>query len=289
MHYEGSIIRPPSEADSIILQATVGCAYNRCTFCAAYKEKRFRIKQFEEIEQDLDFAAKYCRRQKTLFLADGDALVIPQDKLVKILTEIRRRLPWVRRVSLYGNCRDILARTREQLTVLKNLGLGRIYMGLESGHDLTLDAIRKGVTPEDMIRAGQRVRQANIFLSVSCLLGIAGRKCSLAHARETALVLNRMQPSQIAVLTLMPMENTELGQRIRDGERVLPSQQELFSELRCLVAGLGPIRTQFQANHASNYFNLNGRLPKDKERFLQIIDRALDGTLRIKPEQYRAL
>ena len=151
MHYEGNIIRPPSEADSIILQVTVGCSHNACTFCGAYRGKRFRIKEPEIIDEDIAFAARYCLRQKTVFLADGNALAIPQPQLVDLLARIRKKLPHVRRISLYANARDILERTPDELKTLRELGLHRIYMGLESGHDPTLKAIAKGNDSRSMI------------------------------------------------------------------------------------------------------------------------------------------
>ena len=291
MQYEGTVIRPPSEAHSIIFQVTIGCSHNRCAFCGAYRDKRFRIRDNTEILQDIDYAAKYCRRQKTVFLADGDALVIPHARMLNLFQSIRKNLPWVRRISLYGNCRDILARSGQQLAELKNLGLDRIYMGLESGHDPTLTAIRKGATAEEMIIAGRRVRKAGIFLSVSCLLGVAGSIAadSIAHAKATAMALNRMRPSQIAILTLMLLENTPLADMARQGRFSLPGRQQLFLELRTLIAGLERFRAQVQANHASNYFSLNGRLPKDKEKFLALVDQALTGEIQCKPEFLRVL
>ncbi len=289
MQYEGTVIRPPSEWNSIILQVTVGCSHNRCTFCGAYRDKQFRIKKQAEIDQDLEFAARYCKRQRTVFLADGDALVIPHQQMVLLFEKIRRQLPWVRRISLYANCRDILARSDEQLAQLKELGLGRIYMGLESGHDPTLAAVEKGANAAEMIRAGRRVRRAGLFLSVSCLLGLAGRQHSLAHAAATAEILRAMEPSQIAILTLMILDNTELAARQKTGGFILPDRQELFAELRALVAGLDGIRAQFQANHASNYFTLDGRLPRDKNKFIAIIDQACSGEMLLKAENQRAL
>ncbi len=289
MKYEGTVIRPPSEWDSIILQVTVGCSHNRCTFCGAYRDKQFRIKKQAEIEQDLAFAARYCRRQRTVFLADGDALVIPHQQMVPLFEKIRRQLPWVRRISLYANCRNILARSDEQLAQLKNLGLGRIYMGLESGHDPTLTAVAKGANAAEMIRAGRRVRRAGLFLSVSCLLGLAGRQHSLAHAAATAELLCAMEPSQIAILTLMVQDNTELAYRQQAGSFIMPDRQELFIELRTLVEGLDGIRAQFQANHHSNYFTLDGRLPRDKKKFLTIIDQAETGKILLRAENQRAL
>ncbi|HHL33489.1 MAG TPA: radical SAM protein [Desulfobulbaceae bacterium] len=291
MHYEGTVIRPPSEANSIILQVSIGCSHNRCTFCGAYQDKQFRLRNVDDINRDIAFAGQYCRRQKTLFLADGNVLALPHRFLVDLFNKIRHKLPWVRRISMYGGCRDILNRSVDQLTELKKLGLGRLYMGLESGHDPTLVAVKKGATAEEMVAAGRRVRAAAIFLSVTCLLGLAGDRqaTSLAHAKDTADVLNRIQPSQIAILTLMLLDNTELGQKAQRGEFSLPDKQQLFIELRTLIAGLSDFRTLVQANHSSNYFQLDGRLPRDKEKFLFIIDQALSGAIGIKPEYLRAL
>jgi len=289
VHYEGNLIRPPSEANSIILQVTTGCSHNRCTFCGAYRDQKFRIKDDKIINEDIEFAVRYCRKQKTVFLADGDALVIPQMQLLQLFTRIRDKLPWIRRISLYANCRNILNRSPQELAELKKAGLGRIYMGLESGHDKTLTAIQKGATAAEMILAGRRVKDAAIFLSVTCLLGIGGIRYSLQHAAETAAVLNQMQPRQIAVLTLMLLENTELGQAEAAGRFQLPDKLGLFQELRTLIAGLNVARCQLQANHASNYFTLDGRLPRDKETFLATIDQAIAGSLALKPETLRGL
>ncbi len=288
MHYEGTVIRPPSEAHSIILQVTLGCSHNRCIFCGAYRDKRFRIRSDEEIGRDIGFAGRYCRRQKTVFLADGDALVMPYPRLHALCRRIRRELPWVRRIALYANSRDILRLGVEQLAELKELGLGRIYMGLESGDDATLAAIRKGADSTTMVKAGRKVRRAGIFLSVTCLLGIAGKDRSLAHARATAEVLNRMQPSQVAVLTLMLLDNTELGRQARQGVFRMPDRTGLFRELQTMIRGL-ELRAQFQANHASNYFSLDGRLPRDRERFLATVAQAISGSLHLTPEPQRAL
>ena len=289
MHYEGNIIRPPSEAHSIILQVTTGCSHNRCTFCGAYLNQPFRVKDDATVNADIEFARTWCRRQKTVFLADGDALVLSQSRLLHLFERIHEQLPWVRRISLYANCRDILNRSIHELKALKHAGLGRIYMGLESGHDKTLAAISKGATSQEMIRAGKRVRQAGIFLSVTCLLGIAGLRYSQQHAADTAQVLTAMQPGQIAVLTLMLLPETPLGQDFAACRFQLPDKLGLFQELRTMISGLNPGRCQFEANHASNYFNLDGRLPRDKEHFLAVIDQAIAGSLALKPETLRGL
>lgn len=289
MHYEGDIIRPPSEAGSIILQATVGCSHNRCTFCGAYRDRRFRIKDEALVRADIEFAATYCQRQKTLFLADGNALAIPQQQLVYLLTLIKNRLPQVRRVSLYANARDILSRSLAELVQLKALGLKRIYMGLETGHQDTLRAIGKGADAAEMIQAGRLARQAGLFLSVTVLLGIAGTELSQDHARATASVLNRMRPKQIAVLTLMLLDNTPLAERSLAGAFSMPDLDTLCNELRTLLVELDGNRVQLQANHPSNYLELDGRLPKDKIKMISMVDSVLDGSAKARPDYLRAL
>ncbi len=289
MNYQGNLIRPPSEANSIILQVTVGCSHNRCTFCGAYKDVRFRIKSTAEIEADLDFAARYCGRLKQVFLADGDVLVLPQPRLVALLARIREKLDWISRIRLYANARSILRKTPAQLDELKKLGLDRVYLGLESGHEPVLKAIRKGVDAAAMIRAAQRVRGAGIFLSVSVLLGIGGPELSMAHAAATGRVLSAMAPSQIAALTLMLLPNTPLFQQQAAGRFQLPGRELLLAELRELVAHITLARVQFQANHASNYLPINARLCRDQETVLAMIDQALAGKISTVPEYLRAL
>jgi radical SAM superfamily enzyme YgiQ (UPF0313 family) len=289
VNYEGNIIRPPSEAHSIILQVSVGCSHNKCTFCGAYKGVRFRIKDAATINADIAFAARYCKKQKRVFLSDGDALIIPTARLVGIFSTIRQNLPWVNRISLYGNAKSILNKTVEDLKRLKTLGLDRVYMGLESGHDPTLKNIRKGVTAEQMITAAAMVRAAGLFLSVTVLLGIAGPVQSTLHAMETGRVLTRMQPHQIAALTLMLLENTPLYNDVCSGSFQLPDQGMLLTELKMLVESINLERVQFQANHASNYLPISGRLAKDKERILEIIEDGRSGRIHLKTEYQRAL
>ena len=289
MNYEGNIIRPPSEAHSIILQVSVGCSHNKCTFCGAYKGVRFRIKDAATIDADIAFAARYCKNQKRVFLADGDALIIPAARLEEIFSNIRQNLPWVNRISLYGNTKSILRKTVEELQRLKELGLDRVYLGLESGHDPTLASIGKGVNAEQMIMAAEMVRAAGLFLSVTVLLGIAGRDQSSRHAMETGRVLTRMKPNQIAALTLMLLENTPLYNEVRSGSFLLPDPNMLLEELGTLVECINLERVQFQANHASNYLPISGRLAKDRERILGIIADGLSGRHPLKAECRRAL
>jgi len=289
MHYQGNIIRPPSEANSIILQATVGCSHNKCTFCGAYKGVRFQIKDDSILDVDLDFAARNCQRLQRLFLADGDALIIPHNRLIGLLTKIRGKLPWIRRIGLYANTKSILAKSASQLATLKSLGLDRVYMGLESGHDPTLAAINKGADSRKMIEAGRRIREAGLFLSVTVLLGIGGVAHSQAHAKATGLVLSEMAPNQIGALTLMLLENTPLYRDALTGAFQLPDRQQLLQELKTLVENIHLDRVQFQTNHASNYLPINARLGRDKTEILTLITLALAGGIKLTPDAMRAL
>lgn len=289
MHYVGNVIRPPSEAHSIILQVTTGCSHNKCTFCGAYKDQPFAIKDVDIVREDLEFAQIHCRKQKRLFLADGDVLILSQKRLVALLTEIRAQLPWVKKVSLYGSAKSVRSKTVQQLQELKTLGLDRVYMGLESGCDDVLLKVRKKDTSSGMIVAANAVREAGLYLSVTALLGLGQKELSEKHAIETAHTLNMMKPHQIAVLTLMVLENTPLFQEVQKGDFKLLSPGETLKELYQLVENLDGVRCQFHANHASSYLPLAGRLPKDKELLLDEITMALDGTISTVPEHRRAL
>lgn len=289
MDYQGNIIRPPSEADSIILQVTVGCSHNKCTFCGAYKDVKFSIKDTDIINNDIEFASKHFPYTKRLFLADGDVLILSQKRLRSILLNIKKKLPWVKRVRLYGNCKSILSKSLNDLEELKALGLDRIYMGLESGSETVLENIHKGATPQKMIKAALRVKDAGIFLSITVLLGIAGKELSLVHAQETAQTLNQMYPKQIAALTYMPLPNTALYKDVSNNKFKTSNQFELLLELKELIRHLNLDKTQFQANHASNYLPINCRLQRDKQKILTQIDQALSGKLPLMPEYMRAL
>ncbi len=289
MNYQGTVIRPPSEANSIILQVTVGCSHNRCTFCGAYQGERFRYKDPAIIDADLDYAVNHFRRHNRLFLADGDVLITPQHRLVPLLEKIRAKLPWVRRIRLYGNCKSIGAKTLNELQELKNLGLDRIYMGLESGDDNVLAAICKGSTAEQMIAAACKVREAGVFLSVTVLLGIGGAEASAQHAIATGKVLSQMAPNQIAALTVMPIPGTTLHDDIIHGRFHLPEKFGLLRELKIMLQHIELDTVQFQANHASNFLPLDCRLSRDKAATLARIDLALAGEVPLMPEYMRGL
>ncbi|MEA3438588.1 MAG: radical SAM protein [Thermodesulfobacteriota bacterium] len=289
MHYEGNIIRPPSESNSILLQATVGCSRNKCTFCGTYMGERFRIKPDSIIMEDLAFAANYSKRQRRVFLCDGDVLIIPQKRLMKILVEIEKQLPWVTRVGTYANAKSLNMKSPDELKELKAHGLGIAYMGLETGDDVTLKNINKGATSQHMIEMGKKARSAGIKLSITVLLGIAGKERSKIHAKETGRVLSAIDPEYVGALSLMLIPGTPLCNDYESGNFLLPDPNEMLEELRIMIANTNLSRGLFHANHASNYLPIRARLPKEKEATLKLIDEALAGRIELKPEYLRAL
>lgn len=289
MHYEGMIIRPPSEANSILLQVTLGCSHNKCTFCGTFRQKRFNIKKDEIIFKDIEFARQNCRHQNRVFLCDGDVMIIPQRRLVPILERIKERLPWVERVGLYANTKGIGMKTDEQLEELKALGVDIAYMGLESGDDTVLKDVCKGANAEKMIKMGRRVKAAGIKLSVTVLVGLGGRVRSMIHARETGRVLSAMDPDFVGALSLMLVPGTELNDQYERGDFVLINPEEMLAELGQMIAATHLTDGLFHANHASNYLPIRARLPRDKEQTLELISQALKGNIRLKPESMRAL
>ncbi len=289
MHYEGNIIRPPSEANSILLQVTVGCSHNKCTFCGAYKGERFKIKPDETIMADIAYAARHFKRHRRVFLCDGDALIVPRKRLLNILTEIERQLPWVTRVGVYANTKGIGMKTPEELEELRRHGLGIAYMGLESGDPETLKSVRKGAGPERMVEMGTKLRDAGIKLSITVILGMAGRERSQIHARETGRVLTAIDPDYVGALSLMLIPGTPLYEAYQAGRFELLDPEEMLRELRTIIAHTDLSSGLFHANHASNYLPIKARMPKEKEATLDLIDRALDGKVRLRPEWSRAL
>jgi len=291
MKYEGMIYRPPSEAGSLILQVTVGCSYNRCAFCSAYQGKSFRIKSFEEVKEDIDEASSYGARIPRVFLADGDALIIPQKGLVQILGYLKAKLKGLERVGIYANARDILKKGVEELRELKELGVGIIYLGLESGNPEVLKRIKKNATTDLMIRAAKRVKESGIVLSVTVLLGIGGVELSQAHAEDTGKVLSEMDPDFVGALSLIVVPGTPIEKEIGTGKLVLPTPFGLIQELETMITNCRFTRCFFASNHASNYLPLRIRMPEEKEDALRRIREVLErkDPALLRPEYLRAL
>jgi len=254
-----------------------------------YTGERFRIKPDSIIMEDIDFAAQYSRRQRRLFLCDGDALIIPQPRLLTILQAIRQRLPWVTRVGAYANAKSLDMKTPEELETLKSHGLGIVYMGLETGDDVTLKKINKGARSSQMIAMGRKAKYAGLKLSITVLLGIAGRRRSQIHAAETGRVLSAIDPNYVGALSLMLIPGTPLFADYESAKFNLIEPDEMLAELRTMFAATNLSRGLFHANHASNYLPIKARMPKDKETTLNLIDQALAGKIALKPEYLRAL
>jgi radical SAM superfamily enzyme YgiQ (UPF0313 family) len=289
LDYEGAIYRPPSEARSIILQATVGCAHNRCTFCVSYKDKRFRIKDRATIEADLQKAAHLYPGVKRLFIADGDALIMPMTEWRWLLPAISEYLPWVERVGVYATGLAIRKKTSEDLKWLRDNRLGIIYLGVESGDPQTLVYVQKDSTAEQLIEAGHKVKTAGIGLSVTVLLGIAPPGRSLDHARQTGRLLTAMDPDYVGALSVILCAGTELEERVKKGEHQVPSPVDLLKELREMLAHTELSQGLFMANHASNYLPLKVKMPQGKAEAMALLDAAILGQVNLRPESYRAL
>jgi radical SAM superfamily enzyme YgiQ (UPF0313 family) len=291
MKYEGMIFRPPSEADSLILQVTVGCSYHRCTFCGAYQGKSFRVKSFEEVKEDIDEVSSYGSQIRKVFLADGDALIIPQKGLVRILTSLREKLRGLERVGIYANAKDILRKDADDLKELRDSGLGIIYLGLESGNSEILKRIKKNATIDQMVQAAKRVKESGILLSVTVLLGIGGVELSQTHAADTGEVLSQMDPDYVGALSLMVVPGTPIEKEIETGKLILPTPFGLIQELETMIQHCRFTRCFFASNHASNYLPLRIRMPEEKEEALRRIREVLrrkDPAL-LRPEYLRAL
>ncbi len=270
MKYEGDIIRPPSEASSLLLQVTVGCSHNKCSFCPAYKEKKFRIKSSDEILEDILEAGRWHSIDK-VFLCDGDALIMPQERLIEILGLIRMHIQGVKRVGTYANAKSILRKTADQLAQLRELGLGIVYLGIETGNDELLRKIRKGVTAVQMVEAGRRIKDAGIELSVTVILGLGGGDRSTEHVNDTASILTDMDPEYASALTLMLMPGTPLYAEYESGNFTLPDKFDLLRELAGIIEKADFSSCYFTSNHASNYLPIKARLPSEKEKTVTTI------------------
>ncbi len=289
MEYEGMVIRPPSEARSLILQATFGCSHNKCNFCPTYKGVRFRIKDEERLFAEIDEMAA-LRPWRRVFLADGDALIIPQARLVRILDKLRTSLRGLERVGIYGNAKAVMKKSVDELRDLRSRGLGIVYFGLESGDDATLAFINKGRTGEQMIEAGRRVKEAGLQLSITVLLGIAGKR-SREHALATGKVLSAIDPDFVGALTVMVAPGTELWELQEKGEWELPDEFTSLEELALMLEHTQMSSGLFMSNHASNYVPLKVPMPGGKAEAVKLLGDMLKRRDRseLKPEHFRAL
>ncbi|MCI6639809.1 MAG: B12-binding domain-containing radical SAM protein [Pygmaiobacter massiliensis] len=282
MRYFGRVFRPPSEAYSLILQATIGCSHNKCAFCSMYKEKTFTVRPVEQVLEDIDQARRTYPEIDRVFLADGDALILPMKSLLTILGHIKKVLPECERVGIYGSPRSITTKTQAELSQLQQAGLGIVYLGLESGNEAILRQMNKGETAVQIIEAGQKVRAAGLKLSVTVINGLGGTQRWEEHAVDTAHALSQMNPDYIGLLTLRVYRGTPLADMIERGEVIQPDPVQLMQETRLLLEQIDSEGSIFRSNHASNYLVLAGTLNRDRQAMIDKIDRALAGKERLR-------
>ena len=288
MRYEGDIYRPPGEWNSYPLQTTIGCSNNTCTFCGMYLDKKFHIRPIADILEDIRMAKAYYGDVERVFLCDGDAIIMRTQELLTILEALHRAFPSLQRVTTYAGPRSTLAKTPEELRTLREAGLTRAYLGVETGCDALLKQVKKGVDAAQMLEAGVRLREAGMDLWVMVILGLAGTgEPSRRHMLDTAAMMNEMKPRHLSALTLTLDPGTELYQDYRAGRFHPITPRESLLEAKLLLENLTVDPLHFTCNHASNYLPLKGGLPEDRDRFLAMLDRALAGEQELRPEWSR--
>lgn len=292
MRYDSDLLyRPPGEWKSYLLQCTIGCSNNQCTFCGMYKGKQFRIRPTEEILEDIDMAREYYGPGlQRVFLMDGDAIIIKTEELLRILHKLYQTFPRLEKVTVYAGPRSTLSKSPEELKALRDAGLSRAYLGVESGSDAVLDFIHKGVNAEQMLQAGRRLVEAGIDLWITIILGITGEGGNWEeHIRSTADMINAMKPRHLSAMTFAPAKGTPLGEEVLAGRFKVCSADHVLEECRLLIEHLDVDPLHFTSNHASNYLPLKGGLPEDKEKFLSLIDQALAGKIRLRKTLNRGI
>ncbi|QDR81658.1 HpnJ: hopanoid biosynthesis associated radical SAM protein HpnJ [Sporomusa termitida] len=278
MRYEGNIYSPHIAGDDYILQCTIGCSHNQCTFCYMYKDKQYRVRELNEILEDIELAKEYYGDVKKVFLADGDALTMPTQDLVTILQYLYAAFPGLAYVGVYASAGSILNKSLSELQKLQKYGLVEAHLGVESGDEEILREIHKGVSCEAMVAAGRKVRQAGINLFITVILGLAGRTPQArAHARNTAHICNQIQPDYIGMLTIIVQPGTELYEKMQSGEFLVPTDREILQEMRLMIENMELANTGITSMHPSNCIYLDKVLPAGKDELLQTLTRVIEG------------
>ena len=292
MRYDSDLLyRPPGEWKSYLLQCTIGCSYNKCTFCAMYKEKKFRIRPVEEILEDIDMARDYYGPGlERVFLMDGDAIIMRTDDLLRVLRKLYDAFPRLQKVTTYAGPRSTLAKTPEELKAIRDAGLNRAYLGVESGSDAVLRAINKGCTAREMLQAGRALVEAGFDLWAIIIMGLTGAGGDWEeHILSTASLINAMRPRHLSAMTFAPAKGTPLGEDVLAGRFQVASPDQILEECHLLLEHLDVDPLHFTSNHASNYLPLKGGLPEDREKFLSLIDQALAGKIRLRKTLNRGI
>ena len=292
MRYDSDLLyRPPGEWKSYLLQCTIGCSHNKCTFCAMYKEKKFRIRPVQEILEDIDMARDYYGPGlERVFLMDGDAVIMKTEDLLQVLDKLYKTFPNLQKVTTYAGPKSTLAKSLDEWKALRAAGLSRAYLGVESGSDKVLAAINKGCTAEQMLQAGQRMVEAGIDLWAILILGLTGQEGDWEeHVRASARIINEMKPRHLSAMTFAPAKGTQLGEDVLAGRFTVCTPEHILEECRLLVELLDVDPLHFTSNHASNYLPLKGGLPEDREQFLGLLDEALAGKIRLRKTLNRGI
>ena len=292
MFQERMIIRPPSEANSFLLPVTIGCSHNKCTFCGTYPGVKFRIRQLEDIKQDIDKVAQnYSRSLKRVFLENGDALIAPQRLLVGVLKYLNEKFPNLERIGTYATPQAGLVKSVDELKELNQLGLNIAYLGVETGDEELLKKINKGATYDQIVEAGRKLKQGGITLSVTVILGLGGPEGSEKHALGTAKILSDIDPEFAGTLTILLVPGTPLHKEWEEGKFTLISPFQSLEELKLIIENSNFTNCFFTANHASNYLPIKVRLPQQKAEIVKLIDEVLadKDMSRLRPEAIRAL
>lgn len=275
MRYEGKVYRPWMEADSLLVQTALGCTHNKCTFCSMFDDKRFGIRDIEDIFQDIDGARNVVPHVHSIFLIDGNVLALKTGFLLKILSKITETFPECSKISLYAGLNDLRRKSVEELTELKQAGLTMAYTGLESGDPVTLERIRKGLTPEQAEKGMAKAKAAGIDILVSVILGIGGKEHSRVHIVETTRLLNLMKPEEIAPMALAVQPGTVLAKQIETGKFIQATPLQILEEEKYLLENLSGFETFYWGDHANNIVPSRGRLPESQKRFIKKIDHAI--------------
>ncbi len=290
MRYEGNIFRPPSEAYSLLVQVTIGCTHNKCTFCSMYKDKKFRVRDLGEVLEDLQWARNHYRRVDRIFLCDGDALALKNSKLMPILDFIRENFPECERVTTYGRATDVLRKSDEEMRQLYEAGLTMVYIGAESGSDKVLLDIKKGETRQQLIDGVRKIEASGMQASVTFISGLAGKDGWEDHAIQTGTMISEMEPSYVGLLTLMIDPIVPMAKDIEEGRMKLLSPEEVMAETLLMLKNTNVSKKcVFRSNHASNYVSLRGNLPDDKEKMMALVRKAMENHDMFKDERFRAL
>ena len=290
MRYEGDIYRPPSEAYSLLVQVTIGCTHNACTFCKMFKNKKFRVRALEEVLEDLAWARARYRRVERLFLCDGDALALSNRRLMPILEYIKENFPECERVTIYGRANDVNKKSMEEMKELFDAGITMVYIGAESGSDEVLKAVNKGVTRQELIDAVRKIEDCGMEASVTFISGLAGKDGWEDHAIQTGTMITEMNPSYVGLLTLIVEPNVPMFDDIQSGKLRLLSPEEVMQETLLMLEHTHvDKKCVFRSNHASNYVSLRGDLPQDKEKMMDMLKKAMNNHDMFKNEMFRAL